>query len=173
MNPIKKTVLGLFAVCLLGGVSAPSFSTDQGDACHPQIKKGKLLDMARQSGKFTLLLKALEITGLDKELDKEGPLTILAPTDEAFKRMSQEEIQALLKDKEYLTELLLHHVIEGAVKINDAVAREVVVSMEGQELFFYRRDTGTFVNDSKILMADIEATNGIAHVIDTVLFPMK
>ena len=173
MNQIRKTVLGMFAVCLLGGMSVPSFSTDQGDACHPQIKKGKLIEMARQSGKFTLLLKALEVTGLDKELDKEGPLTLLAPTDEAFKRMSQEEIQALLEDKEYLAELLLHHVIDGAVKINDAVAREVIVSMEGQELFFYRRDTGTFVNDSKIIMADIEATNGIAHVIDTVLFPMK
>ncbi|NBX81669.1 fasciclin domain-containing protein [bacterium] len=173
MNPIKKIVLGLFAVCLLGGVSATSFSTEQGDACHPQIQKGKLLDMARQSGKFTLLLKALEITGLDKELDKEGPVTLLAPTDEAFKRMSQEEIQALLKDKEYLTELLLHHVIEGAVRVNDAVAREVIVSMEGQELFFYRDEAGTFVNDSKIIMGDIEATNGIAHVIDTVLFPMK
>jgi uncharacterized surface protein with fasciclin (FAS1) repeats len=65
------------------------------------------------------------------------------------------------------------HVIDGAVKIKDAVAREQVQSKEGETLFFYTGAAGTFVNDSKVIMADVEATNGVVHVIDTVLFPFK
>ncbi|MFM8268787.1 MAG: fasciclin domain-containing protein [Pseudomonadota bacterium] len=170
---LKRNLILLLVGLCVAGMSPRSFASDQGKCPHPEIKKGTILEMAKQSGKFTFLLKALEITGLTEEFQKEGNITVLAPTDDAFRRMSERERNDLLTDKEYLTELLLLHVIDGSVKVKDAIAREKVVSKEGETLFFYKDASGTFVNDAKIIMADIEATNGVVHVIDTVLFPWK
>lgn len=172
---LKRTSLVLLLVgFFLAGNATLSRACDQQDSCpHPQIQKGTILEMAKQSGKFTFLLKALEITGLTEELEKEGPMTVLAPTDDAFRRMSEGERNDLLNDKAYLRDLILLHVVDGSVKVEDAISREKVVSKEGDSLFFYKDEAGTFVNDAKIIMADIEATNGVVHVIDTVLFPWK
>ena len=172
---LKRLSAILFMIgFFVAGINSVSIASDQGETRpHPQITKGTILEMAKQSGKFTILLKALEVTGLTGELEKEGPMTVLAPTDDAFRRMSADELDALLNDKEYLRDLILVHVIDGALRIKDAVAREQVVSKKGDTLFFYTDDSGTFVNDSKVIMADVEATNGVAHVIDTVLFPFE
>jgi len=172
---LKRTSLVLLLVgFFLTGSSTFCHASDPQETCpHPEIQKGTILEMAKQSGKFTILLKALEITELTQELEKEGPMTLLAPTDDAFRRMSENERNDLLNDKAYLRDLVLLHVIEGAVKIEDAISREKVISREGDSLFFYKDAAGTFVNDSKVIMADIEATNGVVHVIDTVLFPWK
>lgn len=140
---------------------------------HPQITKGTILQMAKQSGKFNTLLKAIEITGLREEFEKEGPFTVLAPTDDAFNRMSEQELDDLFKDVEYLRDLILLHVFDGAEKINNMIARSELTSREGDTLFVYKNDSGTYINDSRVIMADIEATNGIVHVVDTVLFPWK
>lgn len=142
-------------------------------AASTQVTKGTILEMAKQSKKFNILLKAIEIAGLKEEFDKAGPFTVLAPTDDAFRRMSQQELDDLLADKEYLRDLILLHVIDGSVKINDMIARSELKSREGETLFAYKNESGSFVNDSKVVMADIEATNGIVHVLDTVLFPWK
>lgn len=171
---LKRTGLVLLLVgFFVAGITPRSYASDQGTCPHPEIQKGTIFEMAKQSGKFTILLKALEITGLTEELQKAGSITVLAPTDDAFRRMSEGERNDLLNDKEYLRDLILLHVIDGAVKVKDAVSREKVVSREGEDLFFYTDEAGTFVNDAKIVMADIEATNGVVHVIDTVLFPWK
>ena len=174
MNLKRTSLILLIIGFFVAGLTPLSYASDQGEARpHPEIKKGTIFEMAKQSGKFTILLKALEITGLTEELQKEGSITVLAPTDDAFRRMSDGEREDLLKDKEYLKDLILMHVIDGAVKLKDAVAREKIISKEGEELFFYTDAAGTFVNDSKVIMADVEATNGVVHVIDTVLFPWK
>lgn len=168
-------VLAVSLFCLVGtgSVFAANQNGDDQKKDEPQVTRGSIIEMAKQSGKFNILLKAIEVTGLTEEFEKEGPVTVLAPTDDAFKRMSQQELDDLLADKEYLRDLVLLHVVDGAVKINDMIARTELKSREGDTLFVYKNEAGTFVNDAKVLMADIEATNGIAHVIDTVLFPWK
>jgi len=175
-TPLNRwLVLGLSLVCLAGSSSvfASNQNGDDQKKDEPQVTKGSILQMAKQSGKFNVLLKAIEVAGLTEEFEKEGPITVLAPTDDAFKRMSQQELDDLLADKEYLRDLVLLHVVDGAVKMNDMIARTELKSREGDTLFVYKNEAGTFVNDARVIMADIEATNGIAHVIDTVLFPWK
>lgn len=175
--PFFRLFVTAFSLAILGThpASALTSSCSGETQCpdHPQVTKGTILQMAKQSGKFNILLKAIEVAGLTEEFDKEGPFTVLAPTDDAFKRMSEQELADLLKDVEYLRDLLLLHVVDGAEKINDMISRSEMPSREGDTLFVYKNDSGTFINDSRVLMADIEATNGIVHVIDTVLFPWK
>jgi uncharacterized surface protein with fasciclin (FAS1) repeats len=173
MNLKNKTFFALALGLFVAGVATKSVATIQSVESRPEVTKGDILDLAKQCGKFTILLTAIERAGLTEEFKKEGPFTVLAPTDEAFKRMSEGELEDLLKDKDYLKSLLLVHVIEGQTRIRDAVMREELRSIDGTPLFFHTNEAGTFVNDSKIIMADIEATNGMVHVIDTVLYPFK
>lgn len=171
---LRNKTFFLFALTLfVTGIATKSIATLQNVESSPEVTRGTILDLAKQSGKFNILLRAVDEAGLTEELKKEGPFTLLAPTDDAFKRMSEGEIEDLMKDKEYLKSLLLVHVIDGRTKIKDAVIREELVSADGTPLYFYTNEVGTFVNDSKVIMADIEATNGIVHVIDTVLYPFK
>lgn len=149
-----------------------SFVAD-GDQCHQQAKKGTILEMAKASGKFNTFLKAIEVAGLTESIEQAtGPITVFAPTDDAFKLLNQSEIDELMNDKEFLKDVLLYHVVDGRLSMKDATAREVVRSVEGDDLFFYRDEKGYSVNEARILCADIEATNGIVHVIDYVLFPI-
>lgn len=139
----------------------------------PDVTQGDIIDLAKQSGKFNILLRALEETGLLEQLRQEGPITVFAPTDDAFRRMDSYELNELFKDKEYLKSLLLVHVVDGKIKIKEAVERTELVSREQVPLFVYTNDSGTFVNDAKVIMGDVAAKNGIVHVIDTVLYPFK
>ena len=139
----------------------------------PDVTQGDVIDLAQRSGKFNILLRALEETGLMGELKKEGPITVFAPTDDAFNRMDSYELNELFKDKEYLRSLILVHVVDGKVKIKEAVERMELTSREVVPLFVYTNESGTFVNDAKVITADLETKNGIVHVIDTVLYPFK
>jgi len=185
--PFYRLLVTAFSLAFLGSPSGMSLagmslagtalaSSHQGDTrCpdHPQVTKGTILEMAKQSGKFNILLEAIEVAGLTEEFEKAGPFTVLAPTDDAFKRMSEQELNDLLRDVNYLRDLILLHVFDGAEKISNMIARSELTSREGETLFVYKNDSGTFINDSRVIMADIEATNGIVHVLDTVLFPWK
>jgi len=132
-----------------------------------------IVDIAEQDGRFTTLVTAVEATGLVGALQGEGPFTLFAPTDDAFAALPEGAIDALLADSEALSDVLLYHVIGGAVKVAD------VVSLDGQEVQTLSEDSvkvmvdgeTVMINEATVIITDIEGSNGVIHVIDAVLLP--
>lgn len=128
-------------------------------------------EVAKKSGKFNTILTAVKVAGLEEVLQSEGPFTLFAPTDEAFAKIPSETLSALLNDKEALKNVLLYHVVSGAVPASVAVTLESAEMVNGDTVQVSIRDQNLFINDSKVIATDIKASNGIIHVIDTVLIP--
>jgi uncharacterized surface protein with fasciclin (FAS1) repeats len=130
-----------------------------------------IVDTAVAAGNFTTLAAALTEAGLIKTLKGEGPFTVFAPTDEAFAKLPAGTVEALLKDKEKLTAILTYHVVAGKVMAADVVNLTSAKTVNGAEIAI-KVDGGTvMINDAKVTTADIAASNGVIHVIDTVLLP--
>ncbi len=130
-------------------------------------------DIAIADGRFTVLVNALVETGLDSALAGEGPFTVFAPTDDAFVTLLGElGISAAdLLASENLADILLYHVVEGRLKAEDVVLEDSLTTLLGKNIDVEVTDDGVFINNSKIVITDIKAENGIIHVIDTVLIP--
>ncbi len=130
-----------------------------------------IAEVAADAGKFTTLLTALTEAGLAETIATGGPFTVFAPTDEAFAKIPQDKLQAILADKELLTSILTYHVVEGA-KYSDWVAKKrSVTALSGDRLSVMTNSYGVKVGGAKVVAADIEASNGVIHVIDEVLVP--
>lgn len=132
--------------------------------------KSDIVDTAVAAGSFKTLAAALQAAGLVETLKGKGPFTVFAPTDEAFAKLPDGTIEALLKDKEKLTAILTYHVVPGAVKAADVVKLDSAKTVQGQSVSIDAAD-GVKVNDAKVVKADIVCSNGVIHVIDTVLLP--
>lgn len=129
-----------------------------------------IVDVAVANGNFKTLVAAVQAAGLVETLSGPGPFTVFAPTDEAFAKLPTGTVEALLKDKEKLTAILTYHVVSGKVMAADVVNIKTAKTVQGQEV---KIDTasGVMINDAKVVIADVEASNGVIHVIDTVLLP--
>jgi len=134
-----------------------------------QAQASTIVETAAQAGQFKTLMKAIETAGLADTLKAEGPFTVFAPSDEAFAKLPQERLDALLADKEALTKVLTYHVVPGKVLSSEVQPGEVQTKA-GQALVV-KMDDGVKVNDSRVVSADITASNGVIHVIDSVLLP--
>jgi len=136
---------------------------------------GNIVDVAIEAGGFTTLVDVLQVTGLDDVLsDESATFTVFAPTDDAFAALGEDTINALLADTDTLTDILLYHVISGsAVNAETALslAGTTVEMANGDSVALTIRDGDLFINNSKVVATDIEASNGIIHVIDAVLLP--
>lgn len=136
---------------------------------------GTLLDVARSAGDFTILVAALEATGLDGAIGHPDDLyTVFAPTDDAFRALGQETIDALLADPDTLRDILLYHVLPGRLLDAERALGLVGIPIDGgngDRLDLNLRDGSLFVNDSQLVATDIRGNNGIIHVIDAVLLP--
>lgn len=134
-----------------------------------------IVDTAEAAGSFNTLLAALQATNLAPVLaDENAKFTVFAPTDEAFAALGQETIDALLADPETLSDILLYHVIADQVVDAEtafSLAGSTVVAANGDDLTVQVQDHTLFINQSTVTAADIQATNGIIHVIDAVLLP--
>lgn len=129
-----------------------------------------IVDTAVSAGQFNTLAKALKQAGLVDTLKGSGPFTVFAPTDEAFAKIPADQLNALLADREKLTRVLTYHVVAGKVT-SDQVKSGEVATVEGQALRIDASAGGVKVNDAKVIKTDIMATNGVIHVIDTVVLP--
>jgi len=132
-----------------------------------------IVDTAAADGRFTTLVAAVKAAGLVDTLKGEGPFTVFAPTDDAFAKLPAGTLDELLKpeNKQKLTDILLYHVMAGKVMAADVKDGLIADSALGTSLFF-KVDMGkAYVNEAQIVITDIEATNGVIHVIDTVLLP--
>ncbi|MEO8337477.1 MAG: fasciclin domain-containing protein [bacterium] len=132
-----------------------------------------IVEIAAANGNFKTLVAAVTAAGLVETLSGEGPFTVFAPSDAAFAKLPAGTVEALLKDKAKLTSILTLHVLSGKVLSSDVVKTDGAkpASLEGETLNIVVRDGGVYVDGAKVVTADIVASNGVIHVIDTVLLP--
>ncbi|GAP35994.1 fasciclin domain-containing protein [Piscinibacter sakaiensis] len=128
-----------------------------------------IVDTAVAAGNFKTLATALQAAGLVETLKGKGPFTVFAPTDEAFAKIPKADLDALLKDKAKLTQVLTYHVVPGKVMAKDVKAGKVK-TVAGPELTLGTTG-GVTVDNAKVTAADIVADNGVIHVIDSVVLP--
>ena len=129
-----------------------------------------ILDTARAAGNFTKFISAVKISGLTDVLMGKGPFTVFAPADEAFEKLRSGALDALLKDSAKLKAVLGYHVIKGHVLARDVKPGEVM-TLQGSPLTASVSSSGVEVNGIRIKQADLIATNGVLHMIDTVIMP--
>jgi len=129
-----------------------------------------IVDTAVAAGSFNTLATALKAAGLVDTLKGPGPFTVFAPTDEAFAKIPKADLDALIADKARLTKVLTYHVVPGKVMAADVTKLKEAKTVEGQMV---RIDTssGVKVNGANVIKADVEASNGVIRVIDSVILP--
>ena len=141
-----------------------------GAAAEAQDGKKDIVDTAVAAGNFKTLAKALGAAGLVDTLKGKGPFTVFAPTDEAFAKLPAGTLEALLKDKAKLTAVLTYHVVPGKVMAADVTKLNEAKTVQGKPVQIASKG-GVMINKAKVVKADIEAGNGVIHVIDSVLLP--
>lgn len=158
------TKLATFA--LAAAVLAAATPALAGEGCG-----GKdLVTTARNDGQFGTLLAAAEKAGLVEVLRADGPYTLFAPTDAAFARIPKAQLDALLADRDKLAAVLKNHLVQGKVTSAEVAKLDRATTVQGSALAIDASD-GVRVGDARVTQADVEASNGVIHVIDTVLLP--
>lgn len=182
MMNTTKTALTLMAVALVAGCATEDEATMQEMETPPAVEMetmeapaapGDLVEVAVEAGNFTTLVAAVQAAGLVETLQGEGPFTVFAPTDEAFAQLPEGTVEGLLEDPEALAEILTYHVIPGRVLAADVIeAGEVEPeTVQGEALDVRVMDGTVHVDEATVTTADVMASNGVIHVIDTVLMP--
>ncbi len=140
----------------------------------PSEEANTIVDVAVADGRFTTLVAAVEAAGLVETLSGEGPFTVFAPTDDAFAALPAGTVESLLlpENKQQLTDILLYHVVSGKVMAADVVNLTSATTVLGKDLTITVKDGKVFLNDTvEVIITDVEASNGVIHVIDAVLLP--
>jgi uncharacterized surface protein with fasciclin (FAS1) repeats len=130
-----------------------------------------IIETAVAAGSFKTLATALTEAGLIETLKGEGPFTVFAPTDEAFAKIPKADLDKLLSDKEALKKVLLYHVVSGRVMATDVVKLKSAQTVEGSSIKIAVKGKNVTINKAKVLTVDVAASNGVIHVIDTVIMP--
>ena len=147
-----------------------STPTGQQTSTHHTAPVKNIVDTTIDAGNFTTLAAGLKAAGLTDILSKKGPFTVFAPTDEAFKKLPAGAMDALLKDTAKLKGVLTYHVIVGHVSAKDMKTGDVM-TMQGSPLTAVVASSDVQVNGAHVRRADLVATNGVIHAIDTVIMP--
>mgnify|MGYP002621019105 CR=1 FL=1 len=129
-----------------------------------------IVDTAVEAGSFTTLVAAVQAAGLVETLKGEGPFTVFAPTDEAFAALPEGTVESLLADPEALAAILTYHVVAGKVMSTDLSNNMMAPTVNGADITIMT-EGGVMVNDANVVTADVEASNGVIHVIDKVILP--
>jgi uncharacterized surface protein with fasciclin (FAS1) repeats len=155
---IRRTFLSLTTATML---AAPAFAGGHSK---------DIVDTAVEAGNFTTLVAAVEAAGLVETLKGEGPFTVFAPTDEAFAALPEGTVEGLLEDIDALTAILTYHVVPGKVMSGDLSDGMMAETVEGSSITI-GTEGGVTVDGANVVAADIEASNGVIHVIDAVILP--
>ncbi|MFN3225508.1 MAG: fasciclin domain-containing protein [Hyphomicrobiales bacterium] len=159
---------------LLGTTAAAAVvSLGMAGAAYADDHVKDIVDTAVEAGSFTTLVAAVQAAGLEDTLRGEGPFTVFAPTDEAFAALPEGTVENLLlpENLETLQAVLTYHVLPGKVMSADIAGQELsVATVEGSEVMVNAMD-GVMVDSANVVTADIEASNGVIHVIDAVILP--
>ena len=136
-------------------------------------RKSDIVETALAANNFSTLAAALGAAGLIDILKDEGPFTVFAPTDAAFAKVPRQTLEALLRpeNKKTLAAILSYHVVPGKVTSHEVFAMNSATTLQGQKLNISKQD-GVKINEAKVIVTDVEATNGVIHIIDSVLMPV-
>jgi uncharacterized surface protein with fasciclin (FAS1) repeats len=156
-----------FAAIFLLGLGLNSKACGEDEASHD------IVDTAIAAGSFKTLVQAVDAAGLTEVLKSPGPFTVLAPNDEAFAALPKGTLEDLLKDKQKLASMITYHFIPGKAMSTDLMKLESAKSAQGELLAIKAEKVALRVNSAKVLKADILCSNGVIHVIDTVLIPPR
>ncbi|KJS45483.1 MAG: Nex18 symbiotically induced protein [Roseovarius sp. BRH_c41] len=156
----RRTYLALTAAALMAG---PAFADNHGQ---------DIVDIAAGNESFSTLVAAVQAADLVDTLKGDGPFTVFAPTNDAFAALPEGTVEDLLKpeNKDKLAAILTYHVVPGKVMSTDLSDGMTAATVQGSEVTIGTSD-GVTVDSAKVVQADIEATNGVIHVIDTVIMP--
>lgn len=131
-----------------------------------------IVEIAAGDPNFSTLVTAVEAAGLAEALSADGPITVFAPTNDAFAALPAETLEAVLADPMALTDILTYHVVPGNILAEQVVTLDSAEALNGGTLTITTTDDGNvMINDAMVTTADIVASNGVIHVIDTVLLP--
>ncbi|WP_300032468.1 fasciclin domain-containing protein [uncultured Roseobacter sp.] len=157
----RKTFISLTAAAAIAGTAAIAGSY-----------KKDIVDTAVNAGTFETLVAAVSAADLVDTLKSEGPFTVFAPTDEAFAALPEGTVETLLKpeNKDQLIAILTYHVVPGKVMSTDLTDDMTAATVQGSEITI-DLDNGVMINDATVTSADIETSNGVIHVIDSVILP--
>lgn len=154
-------------------VPAPEMNKEaETPASESEMGKETIVDIAVGNGNFKTLVTALQTAGLVETLSGPGPFTVFAPTDAAFAKLPAGTVETLLQDKEKLTSILTYHVVSGTVMAKDVVKLTSAPTLNGQSVKIDATN-GVKINTATVVTPDIVASNGVIHVIDTVLLPQE
>jgi uncharacterized surface protein with fasciclin (FAS1) repeats len=162
---VFKSALGVLALTL--GLGLP------GSVKAQSMPDKDIVDIAASTGSFKTLVAAVEAAGLVETLKGKGPLTVFAPTDEAFAKLPAGTVENLLKpeNKDKLTAVLTYHVVPGRVTAGEVVNLSSAPTVNGRAIRINAQDGKVMVDNARVVQADIMATNGVIHVIDSVILP--
>lgn len=163
-NVIRRTLMKSFAaVAIAITISAPQALAGEAD----------IVDTAVSAGSFKTLVAAVQAADLVDTLKSDGPFTVFAPTDEAFAKLPEGTVEMLLQpeNKDKLVKVLTYHVIPGKVMSGDIAGKRVEPETVQGKAIAVDATSGVMVNDAHVVTADVEASNGVIHVIDKVLLP--
>lgn len=169
-----RLISKLMSLAALSGLLlASSVATADGHAHPEEMAKPTIVEIAVGNPDFSTLVAALEAAGLVEALSGEGPFTVFAPTNAAFAALPAGTLDDLLKpeNKETLTAVLTYHVVAGKVMAADVVTLTEATSLQGDTIMVTASDAGVKVDAANVTATDIEAANGVIHVIDAVILP--
>lgn len=169
LSGIAGVTLGIQAGCAQGSGDTTAAVRAGSDAQKAEV--GTIVDVAEGAGSFSTLLTAVRAAGLEETLRTAQALTVFAPTDEAFAALPEGALDALLQNPEQLKNVLLYHVVDGNVPSSVAVTLSEASMLNGGKTSIKYDGMTLFINDAKVVTADVGASNGIIHVIDKVLLP--
>ncbi len=157
----KRTLM--LTTAALTFAALPAFADNHG-------AKKDIVDTAVAAGQFSTLVTAVTAAGLVETLKGEGPFTVFAPNDAAFAKIPKADLDALLADKEKLSAVLTYHVVPGKMMAADLAGKTALKTVQGGELTL-DTSNGVTVDGASVVSADIETSNGVIHVIDSVVLP--
>ncbi|MBT8462416.1 MAG: fasciclin domain-containing protein [Gemmatimonadetes bacterium] len=160
----KKIMLFGAAIALAATSSAASAQ---------DMDEKNIVEVAAEAGTFNTLIAAAKAADLAGALTAEGPLTVFAPTDEAFAKLPEGTVEMLLQpeNKDKLHAVLLYHVVEGKVMSGQVVEMTSATTLQGDAVDISVKMGKVYVDDAQVIAADVEASNGVIHVIDAVILP--
>lgn len=138
---------------------------------HNHKAKADIVDTAVAAGNFSTLVTAVKAAELVDTLKSDGPFTVFAPNDAAFAKIPSADLKALIADKQALTKVLTYHVIAGKVMAADVVKLSTAKTVQGQELAIEVKDGKVYVDGAQVIATDIMTSNGVIHVLDSVVMP--
>lgn len=163
---LKHVILALFTLTfVMSAVQAGDYAKKKA--------KADLVAVAAGNDDFSTLVAAVKAAGLVETLQGDGPFTVFAPTNAAFAKLPEGTVESLLKpeNKQKLTEILTYHVVAGKVYAKDVVNLTKATSVQGEDIKVKAKYGKVMVEDAKVVQTDIKASNGVIHVIDTVILP--